>query len=169
MILSQIKDSNGLDRYTAKKRRSEITKESVSKRRKISDYFDSKQTPISEATIEQSSSSTVVSTENVIEQCSSVDSNEIALIEFSVGDVVWAKIKGYPHWPAKITAFTSKLMVEVFWFNDYRRTKIYRTQLSKFIPCFEQFSVHFDNHVGLRTAAKEAMIYYGNSLQVLNL
>lgn len=124
---------------------------------------------IAEESIAQCSPATIDSAQPSIEKCSSAEANVVARIDFAVGDVVWAKFKGFPHWPARITAFTSKLMVEVFWFNDYRRTRIYRTQLFTFLPHFEEFSLKFDDHIGLRTAAREAMIYFGNSLQLTQL
>lgn len=43
----------------------------------------------------------------------------IAPIIFKPGEVVWAKIKGFAHWPAKIKSFPSGKMVIVVWFNDY--------------------------------------------------
>lgn len=86
----------------------------------------------------------------------------VAEKDFIVGDIVWAKIKGHSHWPAKLTAQTSRLMVEVLWFNEYRRTKVYRSQLFEFIKNCEKFSGKFDSVIGLRTAVKEAMVCFGN-------
>lgn len=80
--------------------------------------------------VDSTSSSRIDEAKHTNEQCASYE-NAVAQIEFSIGDVVWAKIKESPHWPAKITAFTSQRMIEVHWFNDYRRTKIYRTYKDK--------------------------------------
>lgn len=92
----------------------------------------------------------------------------IAEKDFTVGDIIWAKIKGHSHWPALVTAQTSRLMVEVRWYNDYRRTKVYRSQLFDSIKNFEKFSEKFDSVIGLRTAAKEAMMCYGNIFSDVN-
>lgn len=90
--------------------------------------------------------------------------NVIARIDNKIDEVVWAKIKGHTHWPAKIKAFPSSKMAIVVWFNDYRTTKIYRTQLFKFLVHFDEFSKKFDQIIGLETAAQEALIYFGQSL-----
>lgn len=88
----------------------------------------------------------------------------IAPIVFQVGEVVWAKIKGSAHWPAKIKSFPSSKMVIVVWFNDYRTTKIYRTQVFKFLTHFDTFAKSFDRVVGLKKAAQEGLIYYGSMI-----
>lgn len=96
----------------------------------------------------------------------SVDATKsVSKIDFKVKEIVWAKIKGSPHWPAEILAFTSAKMVLVKWFNDYRTTKIYRTQLYKFLTNFDEFAKRFDDTIGLRTAANEALICFGQSLE----
>lgn len=90
------------------------------------------------------------------------DSNKnVVAHQFSKNEIVWAKIRGSVHWPAKITAIGQR-QFEVYWFNDYRRSKVFRTQIFKFYPNFEKFSVHFTTSVGLETAAKEALIYLAN-------
>lgn len=88
----------------------------------------------------------------------------IARIEFRVGEVVWAKIKGSPHWPAKILTLHSNRRAEVVWFNDYRKTKIYQTQLFKFLIHFDEFAKKFNDTVGLKTAAQEGLMYLGSTM-----
>lgn len=86
----------------------------------------------------------------------------VARIEYKIDEIVWAKIKGYPHWPARIKGFSGNgRMVLVYWFNDYRTTKIYRTQLFKFLENFDEFAKKFDQTIGLKTAAQEALIIFG--------
>lgn len=85
----------------------------------------------------------------------------VATIDFRVGEVVWAKIRGYAHWPALIKSMPSNRTAEVTWFNDYRKTKLFRTQLFKFLTHFERFAVRFEDVIGLKTAAQEGLIYYG--------
>lgn len=92
------------------------------------------------------------------------EENQIAVIEFRVGEIVWAKIKGFPHWPAVIKSFPSDRMAIVIWFNDYRKTKIYRTQLFKFLANFETFAKRFDDVIGLKTAAQEGLMCYGQNM-----
>lgn len=120
-----------------------------------------------------SESSSAESTENSVQlncsppvtQSAVVQPNQydVVKIEYRIGEVVWAKIKGSPAWPAKIKFFASSRMVVVTWFNDYRTTKIYKTQLFKFLTHFDAFAKNFDSSIGLKTAAQEALIYYGNS------
>lgn len=90
--------------------------------------------------------------------------NVIEKITFSIGEIVWAKIRGFKTWPAKIRSFPSNKMAEVIWFNDYRRTKLYRSQLFKFLKHFDENSKYFSNTVGLETAAKEALFCYGQNV-----
>lgn len=107
----------------------------------------------------------VDSNDQTNEMAQSVTKNDItqtvARIEYKINEVVFAKIKGYPHWPAKIKRFDSNKMVTVVWFNDYRTTKIYKTQLSKFLVNFERLASTFDQHIGLKKAAHEGLIYFG--------
>lgn len=95
-----------------------------------------------------------------------IQSLEVAVIDFKIDEIVWAKIKGHAHWPARVKSFPSQRMAEVVWFNDYRRTKLYKTQLYKFLANFEKFAARFDDTVGLKTAAQEAMMLYGSNLNI---
>lgn len=88
-------------------------------------------------------------------------SNAVATMEFALGEVVWAKIRGWCHWPAVIKSIVGN-KYNVLWLNDYRTTVVFRTQLFKFHSNFDQFSKKFPNVVGLETAAKEAVIYSVN-------
>lgn len=86
----------------------------------------------------------------------------VAKIPFVVNEVIWAKLRGWSyHWPARITKiFSGKVYrFEVYWFNDYRTSKIFRSQIYKFGPNFSMFSENFDNVPGLRQAAEEATVY----------
>lgn len=91
----------------------------------------------------------------------SCGTNEVAKPDYAIGEVVWAKIKGFPNWPAKVVQVYGSMnqMVEVFWFNDYRKTRMHKGQICKFHSNFEVFSPQFDKHIGLQTAIKEALIY----------
>lgn len=81
----------------------------------------------------------------------------IAMIEFSIDEVVWGKLKGHPHWPAKICKF-EKNKFEIFWFNDYRKSTVYRSQLFKFNDSnVKAFSKVLKG--GLEAAIKEAIVY----------
>lgn len=87
-------------------------------------------------------------------------------MEFVPGDIVWAKIKGYPHWPAKVERVygVKNQMVEVFWFNNYKRTRMNKGQLLNFLTNFDRFRPDFVNHIGLEPAAKEAILYLGSQM-----
>lgn len=90
--------------------------------------------------------------------------------EFEVNEIIWAKIKGHCHWPAKIERIniTTKGLTtyEVIWYNDYRRSKIHKSQAFKFMKNFEEFAKKFDDVIGLKTAAFEAMYTYGKRSNV---
>lgn len=89
------------------------------------------------------------------------ESKAIVKMAFQIDDAVWVKIRGHPTWPAKIEKFHygRTLMVDVFWFNDYRRTKVFGSQLQNFLLNLQTYKHTFQNHIGLETAVKEAMIY----------
>lgn len=95
---------------------------------------------------------------------STTETNAVAKPEHRVNEIIWAKIKGFAHWPAKIAKISStangNIFYEVVWYNDYRRTKIYKLQVFKFFENFEKFASKFDEVVGLKTAAFEAMYEY---------
>lgn len=81
----------------------------------------------------------------------------IAIVEFNENEVVWAKLKGHPYWPARIVSF-EKNKFEIFWFNDYRKSKVFRTQLLKFNQTnFEEYSK--TKKIGFEAAVKEAILY----------
>lgn len=78
---------------------------------------------------------------------------------FAINEVVWGKLRGWPHWPAKVLSIV-KRRFEVEWFNDYRRTKLYQSQMFKFVPSnFSVFAEKFPTTVGLEDAAAEAFVY----------
>lgn len=96
--------------------------------------------------------------ENVISIQKEAVTKAIVPIEFKINEVVWGKIRGWPHWPARIVSIEPRRYV-VFWFNDYRKSTLYRTQVFKFHENFKEFSDKFETKIGLETAAKEALIY----------
>lgn len=81
----------------------------------------------------------------------------VALPDFSVDDIVWAKLRGSPHWPARIVAIENGRF-EIYWYNDYRKSKVNRSQLFKFHVNFDTFSKKGNSNVHLETAIKEALI-----------
>lgn len=89
--------------------------------------------------------------------------NQVSAVSYRIGEVVWAKIRGSPHCPARINWLNGRY-TEVTWFNDYRRTKVFRTQLFKFLQHFDQFAGRFNDTVGLKAAAQEGLIYFGNTM-----
>lgn len=94
--------------------------------------------------------------------------DELAVVpvqsEFVMHEIVWAKIKGSSHWPARIENIIASsrgcTKYVVFWYNDYRRSVIFKSQAYKFLENFEKFAVKFDDIIGLKTAAFEAMYQY---------
>lgn len=87
--------------------------------------------------------------------------NQLALPDFSTNEIIWARIRGHPYWPAKVMRIygVRLQMLEILWLNDYRRSKINKGQAKKFLKHFEEYAAAFSKHVGLETAAKEGMIY----------
>lgn len=80
---------------------------------------------------------------------------------YNINEVVWAKIKGSVPWPARITSIstTGLKRYEVVWFNDYRKSRLFRSQIFKFYKHFSEYSKHFSKSIGVETAAKEALLY----------
>lgn len=95
--------------------------------------------------------------------CALPEANSLAMLHFQIGEIVWAKIKGFPHWPCMIKSF-DKRMILVEWFNDYRCTKVFKSQLFKFLPNFDSFSKGFSQRIGLETAAREALVACGQKM-----
>lgn len=84
----------------------------------------------------------------------------ICIIPFSVDEVIWDKIRGWPHWPCRILEIdTRRNRFKVYWFNDYRTTNLYRSQIFKFYANFDIFAEKFATTIGLKDAAREAMLY----------
>lgn len=88
---------------------------------------------------------------------SNVQSQTIAKLTYKLNEVVFAKIRGYPCWPARITSIDGR-KYEIKWFNDYRSSKVFQTQLFKFIPYYNNFSEKISSNVQLNTAVSEALI-----------
>lgn len=98
------------------------------------------------------------STQPVVDAVEPNTDMTMALMPYAVGEVVWGKIRGWPHWPARIIRILPRLY-EVEWFNDFRTTKLYRSQMLRFRPNFTVFVEKFDTTIGLREAAEQAMMY----------
>lgn len=81
----------------------------------------------------------------------------VAERDFDMDEIVWSMIRGHVPWPAQIVTLLPAGKFEVRWYNDYRKTKVFRTQIFKFLPNFPKFSENFDKKIGLRTAAQEAI------------
>lgn len=81
----------------------------------------------------------------------------VATLVYKINEIAWGKIKGWPHWPCRITGVDGK-KYEVVWLKDYRKSKLFHTQLYKFHANFTEFSKKSSTSVGLETAIKEALI-----------
>lgn len=62
--------------------------------------------------------------------------------------------------PKLVKTANGNIMYKVKWFNDYRYIKIHKLQIQNFLQNFELFANKFDETVGLRTAAFEALYEY---------
>lgn len=125
------------------KRKSDFNYNTRSKRQKLNEN-------------ENLSESTIVNVET--KKTKAKKTNNALCIEYTIGEVVWGKIRGSPDWPAKIVNKIDR-KYELLWFNDYRKTMVFYSSLSKFYDNFEKFSKHFETKVGLECAAKEALLY----------
>lgn len=116
---------------------------------------------------EMSQPMTEITPVNIVDEKQKVEvslpaNNIVAKFQYSINEIVWTKIRGFPHWPAKVIANERgkvSTRYEVLWLNDYRKSKVYESQMFKFYPNFEEFSAKFSTTIGLETAAKEALIY----------
>lgn len=92
---------------------------------------------------------------------SNLDIKIIAQPQFRINEIVWAKLGHFPSWPCKIERLYGirNQMVEVLWFNDFRRSKMHVAMIYKFFDKFQEFSKDADLRVGLNRAIKEAIIY----------
>lgn len=167
----QINEKITVNGQTNGKRKNEIrSSEQISKKKKLTkntviesiDILEDENDEIGQANVNEEeankTSKNDVTLPSVDEQSSGDQS--LAIMPFSVGEVIWGKIRGWPNWPAKVIRIESNGRYEVEWFNDYRTTKLYKSQILKF------YSNHFDLYaskcsttVGLKIAIKEALIY----------
>lgn len=81
----------------------------------------------------------------------------VALSDFAIDEIVWPKLRGSPHWPARILSIDKK--IEIFWYNDYRKSKNFKSQLFKFQANFDVFSKKSDSNTKLESAIKEALVF----------
>lgn len=90
------------------------------------------------------------------ENSSNSCNTNVAKFQFSLNEIIWGKIRGSAHWPAKvinIKPIRNTTQYEVVWMNDYRKTKLFHSQMYKFHSNFDEFSAKCS------TAVKEALIY----------
>lgn len=72
------------------------------------------------------------STTTMMKEAKSSGSNALAQIPYSVDEVVFTKLKGFPHWPSRILR-SDKNKYEIYWFKDYRTSMVFHTQIFKFL------------------------------------
>lgn len=145
-IVNEIEDND--DTKSTYKRKSETRYTTRSKRPKIEKPNDEKEQQIVNEFEEIHND----------EKALDMSCKAFAVFAFKVDEVIWGKIRGWPHWPAKVTRIEQRRF-EVEWFNDYRKTKLFRSQMFKFQPNFDIFSEKFSTTIGLEDAACEAFMY----------
>lgn len=118
------------------------------KKRKHDELSDSNKCP------EKHSESTITMTK----EAKSTGSNALAKLPYSVDEVVFTKLKGFPHWPSKILRL-DKNKYEVYWFKDYRTSMVFHTQIFKFLPNYKEFTTKYSKNLKFMTAVKEAIIF----------
>lgn len=149
---------------TSKKRKSEIPSRYMtrSKKPKLTDEMS---VPTSESDVFINSENVTINSSSQNEQQTesiAIMTNEVAHLEFKINEVVWGKLRGWPHWPAKIMAIEQR-RYEIYWFNDHRKSKVFRSQMFKFHDNFVTFSKKFNSSISLETAAKEALMYLSST------
>lgn len=149
-------DTNQTVAVGCSKRKRIDKEESASKERKIDD--EKKSIPVD--------SVAVVSPIKIMPPERPVDEPilTVAKATFCINEIVWCKIRGFKIWPSRIVSDPSKRLIEVRWFNDYRRSKVIHTQHFKFLPNFNKYASIFDKTMGLQTAVREAMIELGQDM-----
>lgn len=138
---------------TSCKRRGDVPAHSLTQQKKQKISKDKKMPPTSTVRVNEEKSNSEIPR---------IENSAVAVPDLAINEVVWAKIKGANHWPAKILSIqrhTRFVKFEIWWFNDYRKSVVFRSQLFKFYSNFEVFAEKFPSTVGLETAAKEALIY----------
>lgn len=95
------------------------------------------------------------------DQLHQVHGKTVAVNNFSVGTIVWCKIKGFRHWPARIVKLEGK-KITVFWYNDYRISTVSILQLTPFVKFCKKYSKSAT--ISLSTAIKEALIDIKNQM-----
>lgn len=81
---------------------------------------------------------------------------DIAIIKFSVGQIVFAKIKGYPPWPAVITALPKdKNCAKVTYFNSGQCSELSYKKLTPFHAAGSIIERHLNRNKGFTRAYLE--------------
>lgn len=89
-----------------------------------------------------------------------IHSNQLQIVQpdFSESEIVWAKLRGSPHWPAQVLSFINN-KAEIFWFGDGRKSIVFTTQLFKFNSNLAEFSKKCNSNGKLLVAMNEAVCY----------
>lgn len=162
-----------------------IAQHKMTTRSKRSDVNQVKSKPMRHHAGKKSSSRS----SNQNEAKNGIKNNQLAEIGdyrvFVVGDLVWAKLKGWPAWPAKVGViyydflFSSKFLllffsnfqvtkiitfqpfkVEVWFFNDGRTANVFASQMEYLLPGMVINADKVRKNKAIHKAAKDAMIHY---------
>lgn len=76
---------------------------------------------------------------------------------YAIGEIVWSHLKGWPAWPCRIEGMIGN-RASVHWYNDYRKSNVSISSLTKFWIGFEQNKHKFPKRIDIKTACQEACI-----------
>lgn len=83
-----------------------------------------------------------------------------------VNELVWAKMRGFPHWPGVIENITRRGKYSIHFFGDYTRSEITASNIWNF---FEGFSLYSDSsNQKLRKAVDEARTFLLSATKLSN-
>lgn len=127
------------------------------KQKKHDDTFEARVDPLANIQADdRSSNDNCFKTHEARSRKNAAKSNAVAVMQFTPNEVVWAKLRGHPHWPAKIVTIENNKF-EIVWFNDYRKSKVFRSQLYKFHDYLDEY--RHVRKIGFEKALKEAILY----------
>lgn len=89
---------------------------------------------------------------------------EIAKIKYTIGQIVFGKIKGYPSWPAVITAFPKgKKVASIIYFNSGETSNLSFEKLTPYHAAGPIVERHLNKNRGFTKAYREMQIVLQNN------
>lgn len=92
----------------------------------------------------------------------------VKFLNINVGDLVWAKMKGYQPWPASVERINGA-QINVNFFGDDSSGVVFRSQITEFREGCEKNKQLMQKRHDIFSAAHDAFVEYENRISRVNL